>query len=759
MSNQSAYKVLDTLTYVVLLVAGIAMSLFVDRNLLNSFIIPKQYVFIGLVSVAFLLYAARVVLSKQFEYRRSIFDLPLLVFLLVTLVSGIFSVNANDSFLGRNEYFVFNFMFLFFLVLYFFLNTNHLTTVKRWRGIIDAIIAVGGLTALTFIFKMVFKWDLIGFLAPGAWNLIDKLNSQFGLWLIVVLLLSAGHLLRKEIPTGRSLLYFFVTILAFTSLVLLSFNVLWWVLLIGLALLLLVGVSFVSEVRMGCVSALFAGLILTVVFIAFGTPKSLQSAVPAEVALGLKPSWTIAYNSAFSGVKSFVIGSGLGTFGYEFSKFRPADFNYDSTAWSLRFNQPFSTLIALLAEGGIVVFLTFIFLFVLLLGHIFQAWYKKAKAGKITISPFGGEEVGLDILLVAVAWIVLTGSMAVLFFGPVLWWLWVSLLSLTVVGLSFLSDRVIKYLSWEVDDTPQYSLSFSFTLIVVIAAVVMVGVWGAKLYYAETVYAKALQATDAKVAEQKISEALAQRSSSDVYNAALAQVYLLQASNASQGQNPNLQDVSVLVAKAVNAAKAATDISPASVGIWENLSTMYENAALIVEQARDWAIKSLTQAKDLEPTNPVLWWRLGNNYSLAGKWDEAIKSYQEAIRLKQDYVGSYVGLANAYEQKQEMDKAVESYKTIMPVALQNPDALFNYGRLIYNRNKGTDRADAEKFWLEAVRIQPNYSNALYSLGLLYESRGDKAKALEYYYKVKDLNPDNKDIINKIRSLVGAPVQQ
>jgi cytochrome c-type biogenesis protein CcmH/NrfG len=97
---------------------------------------------------------------------------------------------------------------------------------------------------------------------------------------------------------------------------------------------------------------------------------------------------------------------------------------------------------------------------------------------------------------------------------------------------------------------------------------------------------------------------------------------------------------------------------------------------------------------------------------------------------------------------------VEVYKNIIQAgANNNPEALFNFGRILYNRGGKEDKKDAEKLWLEAVRLQPNYSNALYSLGLLYENRGDKTKALEFYYKVKDLNPGNKDILEKIKSLI------
>jgi hypothetical protein len=39
--------------------------------------------------------------------------------------------------------------------------------------------------------------------------------------------------------------------------------------------------------------------------------------------------------------------------------------------------------------------------------------------------------------------------------------------------------------------------------------------------------------------------------------------------------------------------------------------------------------------------------------------------------------------------------------------------------------------------------------------LLYETSGDKTTALQYYYKVNELNPDNKSITDKIRKMVGS----
>lgn len=757
MTNQHLYKILDLCSYIVLLAAVVAVPLFGDKNLINFYIIPKQYVFIGLVLVSFLLFSVRMVLSKKIQFRHSVLDFPVLALLLAALISSILSVNSADSFFGRNEYFVLNFIFLLFLGMFFFLIVNYVNTPHRWSLLLDALLFTGGATAVLFVLKMIFKVDLLNYVLPGAFNSVDKLNSLFGVWMVVMMLVAGGQIIRKSLPVGRSLAYFFVVLLGFVSLVLLSFNILWWILLGGLVLVLLLGVSFIKEARLGWLSVIFASLVLVAVFIFFGTPRALQSIVPAEVALGVNPSWSTVSGTLLSGVKNFIVGSGLGTFGVDFSKFRPESFNYDNAAWSLRFGQPFCSLFAILAEGGAVTALIFLVIFFLVMGHILHVWRKMRSEGHLQnlVTRYGMEipDMRVDMFLAVIAWVVLTVSMGFVFFSPVLWILWWLLLGMVISGLAFVDSDVIRVKTWAVEDTPQYSLSFSFVLIVIIAAVVMFGMWGAKLYIAEYSYAQALRATNTQTATEQLQNALSQRNNSDSYHAALAQVYLLEAANKSREAEPDMQAVSGLVALAVNEAKAAADISPKSVALWENLSTMYENAALLVPEAREWALKSLVQAKELEPSNPVLSWRLGNSYGLAGNWEEAVKNYEEAIKLKNDYVGAYVGLAAAYEQNNKIDEAIDTYTRILPAATGNAEALFNMGRLLFNRNKKEDRNDAEKLWLESVRLQPNYSNALYSLGLLYEAKGNNVSALRYFYKVKDLNPDNKDVTAKINRLV------
>jgi Flp pilus assembly protein TadD len=758
MGNQRLLKILDILSYVFVLINIVAVPVFIDKNLFNFYIIPKQYVFIGLLLFNLFFFAAKIVLSKKITFKNSVLDLPMLGFLLVALLSSLFSSNVNDSFLGRNEFFMINFVYLFFSFLFYFIFVNTIDTQEKWRGVLDALLGVGGFCSLLFIVKTLFGLNLpwLG----GVWNVVDGTNSAFGLWLIVMFVLSAGLLIRRNIGVSRALFYFFIMLLSVVPLFIMGFSVLWWMLLIAIVLLLLLGASFMSEARTGWLSVLFAMLIMACVFIIFGSPRSLQSVLPVEVALDVKPSWSITKGTVFSGFKNFLLGSGLGTFATDFSKYRTADFNTDQVAWSLRFNQPYNSYFAIMAEGGILLTLGFLFILLFVMGQVFNTWFK-ARGERQDISSIlqlNKNNIKMDVFLVVIAWLVLWVGMAINFFSVPLWTLWWLFLGLIITGLFLLGHNVIKERTWTMEDTPQYNLAFSFGLIVLMALVVMVGIQGVRFYWAETVYAKSLSAQNYESASGDLQKAITLHGNSDVYHVALAKTYLVKAAELSRVEKPNVQEVAGYVAQAVNEARSATDISPASVAIWENLAMMYENATLLVPEAGSWAIKSLDTAIALEPSNPVLYWRMGNNYAIASNLPKAIEYYQKAIELKSDYVGAYVSLSAAYEANKEMDKAVETYGKIMSVAASNPEALFNYGRLLYNRNQKEDRNNAEKLWLQAVNLQPGYSNALYSLGLLYESRGDKAKALQYYYKVKDLNPDNKDISAKIKSLVGGTVE-
>ncbi|MCE5194334.1 MAG: tetratricopeptide repeat protein [Nitrospiraceae bacterium] len=71
-------------------------------------------------------------------------------------------------------------------------------------------------------------------------------------------------------------------------------------------------------------------------------------------------------------------------------------------------------------------------------------------------------------------------------------------------------------------------------------------------------------------------------------------------------------------------------------------------------------------------------------------------------------------------------------------------------------SKGNDaqwnQKDIEKaidYYLKAINIDPNYENALFELGYIYNDLGEYKKAIEYYTRSNALNPKAKDTANNI----------
>lgn len=752
-------KYLDRAAQGIMLVALIAAAFVVDSKLTNAFIFPKEYI-VGLLTLAILIVlACKVILTRKVSYYQSKLDIPILVFLGVNFLSALFSSSRADSFLGRSDFFIWHFIFALCTTIIFLATVQYFRNRAAWQLAIDVVLAISGVMTTLFLIKAFFAKDLFSFLLPNIWNTFDQANSLFALVLLASFIIVAGQLIKKDLSSLRVGVNIGLCLLFFVALIVMNFSTLWWLLLAGVLLLLFVGSIFLREARLPWLSALFAIIIATAVFIGFNAPTLTSNNLPAEIVLNRSSSWTLASESLFSSFKSTLVGNGLGTFGTVFSRFRNPNFNADPYAWSLRFNQPFSSLYAVLAEGGLSVTLVLLFIIVFTIGIVGGlAKQARTEAHEQTVVQFFDDDASsagkpyIEVISLSIAWIVLTIGLVFFYFGPTPWLLWWFTLGLVIAGASFCKPELIRHREYIVEDSPEYTLSFSFATIVVLAGVVIAGVWGVRLYAAERNYTAGLRATSFADAEQFLGQAISYRNNNEQYHVALAQVYLLEATDETRNGHTDVQKVGSLVQYAVNEARIATDFAPQSVAVWENLAVMYENAATLIPEARSWAIKSLNQARELEPSNPVLLWRLGNDMMLSGKVDDAIKDYEAAIALKQDYINAYVSLATAYEQQSNTNKATDIYALLVQSSPNNVDYLYNYARLIYNRNNKGDRDTAEKIWLKIVEVQPNYSNALYSLGYLYENRKEKGLAVEYYSRVLTLNPNNKELKAKINSL-------
>lgn len=128
---------------------------------------------------------------------------------------------------------------------------------------------------------------------------------------------------------------------------------------------------------------------------------------------------------------------------------------------------------------------------------------------------------------------------------------------------------------------------------------------------------------------------------------------------------------------------------------------------------------------------------------------QAEESLRKAIDLKEDLPDSRVELARVLEKGGKLAEARSIVDEAVKFFPGNPEVVFEQGRIAFNQKNYTD---AEKIFLTVIRLDPKHANAQYSLGLVYQQRGDKAKALDQFEKVRELTGPNVELEKLINSL-------
>lgn len=613
-------------------------------------------------------------------------------------------------------------------------------------------------TLISQIFFLAVSWGVAPslFLQGAVMNTVSLRGSIFGMYTVAVSMLALGMCLWKV--RARELWLPALTLLVSLLVLLrLGFFLNFILLAVGTGFLLVIGFLFFRDVRVSILGGAIGVFVAAILFAIVGAPQSLKASVPVEVSLGSSPSWTVVESTLLQNPKNFFIGSGLGTFIYDFSLFRPAAFNLDPLVWSIRFASPYSTFFALLAEGGVLVSMSFVVLILLSAGIIFYVWshHRNSFFSALQERVAGGQSQYIYYSgIFFSAWIVLTVGLFFSFFDMTLWWLWWLLLGFHVVGSSFTVPEIITEKVIPISVSPQYRLVLAFGTVTLFTVLTIAASFGLRGYMAEAVYSKSLNQGSRALAYDSLQKAVAYRSHYAPYHLALARWYLEEARNAYVKNPQDVNTIASFLGQAVNSAKFATGYEPKDVATWETLATLYINVRSFAPQANQWAREGLQTALLLEPTNGVLIAQLGETYVFDKNLDEAEKWYRRAIETNPNYIPAYVQLSNVLEAKGQVDEAIALHEPLLlNLAPNNTSLLFNLGRLFYNRNKKGDIDQAEQIWKRVAELDPRYSDALYSLGLLYEKTGDRVKAIQYFQRVRELNPKNSDIAEKLKSLV------
>lgn len=134
------------------------------------------------------------------------------------------------------------------------------------------------------------------------------------------------------------------------------------------------------------------------------------------------------------------------------------------------------------------------------------------------------------------------------------------------------------------------------------------------------------------------------------------------------------------------------------------------------------ALRELKKAESLYPDDHITQFDLGLTYYYRDRYDQALEHLQRAIQLKPDYAPAINTLGNTYSAMGQWGKAIEIYEKIIEDAFYGtPHFALSNMAVAYYRMK--DYAHAEHFFLEALRLNPDFINALAGLGTMYIDLG------------------------------------
>jgi Tfp pilus assembly protein PilF len=141
------------------------------------------------------------------------------------------------------------------------------------------------------------------------------------------------------------------------------------------------------------------------------------------------------------------------------------------------------------------------------------------------------------------------------------------------------------------------------------------------------------------------------------------------------------------------------------------------------------ALRELKKAESLDPEDHITQYDIGLVFYYRERYDQAIPHFERAIQLKPDFAPAINGLGNAYSAKGEWDKAIETYqKIIEDVFYGTPHfALSNMALAYYQKG---DYVRAEKNFLEALKLNPDFVNALAGLATTYTAQGRYEEAIQ-----------------------------
>lgn len=138
---------------------------------------------------------------------------------------------------------------------------------------------------------------------------------------------------------------------------------------------------------------------------------------------------------------------------------------------------------------------------------------------------------------------------------------------------------------------------------------------------------------------------------------------------------------------------------------------------------------------------------LGLAFAAEGKYDEAMRHYAEAARVKSDYINPHINTGIVLVAQGKIEEAIEHYEKVIEMRPDSADAHTNLGAILAGQGR---REEAARHYSEALKANPDYVNAHYNLGLVMAAQGRFDEALKHYSDALDVVTGSSSMVADVR---------
>jgi len=175
--------------------------------------------------------------------------------------------------------------------------------------------------------------------------------------------------------------------------------------------------------------------------------------------------------------------------------------------------------------------------------------------------------------------------------------------------------------------------------------------------------------------------------------------------------------------------RKALEVVPYNVRAYYNLGLAMQNQGRFGE-----AIKNYNQAIRLNPDYYRAYYNLGHLMQSGGRLKEAVGYYQRAIAIKPDLADAYCNLGSAFLSMGRFDEAISEYHKALSIQPNDAETYNNLG-LAFIRLGRFD--EAERQLRKALEITPDLPDAHRNLAAALKSQGKVEEAMVHYKKAKE----------------------